>query len=204
LESRFTSGRFPSYPCNLRAYASISGTPLVKLGWACSPCSDAPGLFCWRTWVGRFTSGFVPYHLFRRRIFGDKRRGFCCAFEYRLFVINEQLKPNSITLAGSELAPNNLRTSFERAPNRFGASSEPASVMEFGFKRTGGAKTSRLQVDGTVNTKQSLFLITCQGTGWKKTQKRWLTGTGNTKPAQIGWVENCWNKYSRTICLLQY
>ena len=27
------------------------------------------------------------------------------------------LKPNSITLAGSELAPNKLRTSFERAPN---------------------------------------------------------------------------------------
>ena len=32
------------------------------------------------------------------------------------------LKPNSITLAGSELAP-----------NMFGASSELASVMEFGF-----------------------------------------------------------------------
>ena len=32
-----------------------------------------------------------------------------------------QLKPNSITLAGSELAP-----------NMFGASSELASVMEFG------------------------------------------------------------------------
>ena len=27
------------------------------------------------------------------------------------------LKPNSITLASSELAPNKLRTSFERAPN---------------------------------------------------------------------------------------
>jgi len=33
-----------------------------------------------------------------------------------------QLKPNSITLASSELAP-----------NMFGASSELASVMEFGF-----------------------------------------------------------------------
>jgi len=32
-----------------------------------------------------------------------------------------RLKPNSITLAGSELAPNKLRTSFERA-----------SVVEFG------------------------------------------------------------------------
>jgi len=49
------------------------------------------------------------------------------------------LKPNSITLAGSELAPgseqapNQLRTSSELAPNRFGASSEPANIMEFGF-----------------------------------------------------------------------
>jgi len=34
--------------------------------------------------------------------------------------------PNSITLAGSELAPNKLRTGSE-----LGASSEPASVMEF-------------------------------------------------------------------------
>ena len=59
-------------------------------------------------------------------------------------------KPNSITLAGSKLvrakfrytswfragskqAPNQLRTSSELAPNRFGASCEPASVMEFGF-----------------------------------------------------------------------
>ena len=42
----------------------------------------------------------------------------------------ERLKPNSITLANSELAPNKS----EPAPNRFGASSEPASViMEFGF-----------------------------------------------------------------------
>ena len=37
------------------------------------------------------------------------------------------LKPNPITLAGSELAP-----------NMFGASSELASVMEFGFYRTVG------------------------------------------------------------------
>jgi len=36
-----------------------------------------------------------------------------------------QLKPNSITLAGSELVA-----------NMFGASSELASVMEFGFYRT--------------------------------------------------------------------
>jgi len=35
-----------------------------------------------------------------------------------------ELKPNSITLAGSELAP-----------NMFGASSELASVMEFGFQQ---------------------------------------------------------------------
>jgi len=42
-------------------------------------------------------------------------------------------KPNSITLAGWELAPNQLRTSSELAVNMFGASSEPASVMEFGF-----------------------------------------------------------------------
>ena len=41
---------------------------------------------------------------------------FYCLFNLVL------LKPNSITLAGSELAP-----------NMFGASSELASVMEFGF-----------------------------------------------------------------------
>jgi len=35
-----------------------------------------------------------------------------------------QLKPNSITLASSELAPNMFGA---------GASSQPASVMEFGF-----------------------------------------------------------------------
>jgi len=40
------------------------------------------------------------------------------------------LKPNSITLAGSEPAPN---YSSELAPNMFGDSCEPASVMEFGF-----------------------------------------------------------------------
>ena len=39
------------------------------------------------------------------------------------------LKPNSITLAGSD----QLRTTSELAPNMFGASSELASVMEFGF-----------------------------------------------------------------------
>jgi len=39
-------------------------------------------------------------------------------------LVSALLKPNSITLAGSELAP-----------NMFGASSEPASVMEFGFYR---------------------------------------------------------------------
>ena len=66
--------------------------------------------------------------------------------------IDVELKPNSITLASSELAPNmfeagscqiplhelvrsRLRTSTELAPNMFGASSELASVMEFGFYR---------------------------------------------------------------------
>jgi len=39
------------------------------------------------------------------------------------------LKPNSITLAGSD----QLRTTSELALNMFGASSELASVMEFGF-----------------------------------------------------------------------
>jgi len=38
---------------------------------------------------------------------------------------SSKYKPNSITLASSELAS-----------NMFGASSEPASVMEFGFMRT--------------------------------------------------------------------
>jgi len=42
------------------------------------------------------------------------------------------LKPNSITLASSELAPNMFGASSELAPNMFGASSELASVMEFG------------------------------------------------------------------------
>jgi len=32
-----------------------------------------------------------------------------------------------------EPAPNQLRIGSEQAPNRFGASSEPGSVMEFGF-----------------------------------------------------------------------
>ena len=36
------------------------------------------------------------------------------------------LKPNSITLACSELAPNQFRASSELTPNRLGASSEPA------------------------------------------------------------------------------
>jgi len=44
-----------------------------------------------------------------------------------------QLKPNSITLASSELAPNMFGASSELAPNMLGASSELASVMEFGF-----------------------------------------------------------------------
>ena len=35
-----------------------------------------------------------------------------------------QLKPNSITLPGSELAPNIFGASSELAPNMFGASSE--------------------------------------------------------------------------------
>jgi len=39
-----------------------------------------------------------------------------------LCTVSDFLKPNSITLASSELAP-----------NMFGASSELASVMEFGF-----------------------------------------------------------------------
>ena len=43
---------------------------------------------------------------------------------------NARIKPNSITLAGSEPAPN---YSSELAPNMFGASSELASVMEFGL-----------------------------------------------------------------------
>ena len=37
-------------------------------------------------------------------------------------------------MIGQISASNQLRTSSELAPNRFGASSEPASVMEFGFK----------------------------------------------------------------------
>jgi len=45
-------------------------------------------------------------------------------------VISE--KPNSITLASSELAPNMFGASSEIAPNMFGTSSELASVMEFG------------------------------------------------------------------------
>jgi len=39
------------------------------------------------------------------------------------------LKPNSITLASSELAPNMFRASSELAPNKFGASSELAPNM---------------------------------------------------------------------------
>ena len=42
------------------------------------------------------------------------------------------LKPNSITLAGSELARNRFGASSELVRSWFGGSSEPASVMEFG------------------------------------------------------------------------
>jgi len=63
----------------------------------------------------------------------------------RYLIKGIRLKPNSITLASSELAPNMFEAgscqiplhswfgaSSELAPNMFGASSEPASVMEFG------------------------------------------------------------------------
>ena len=66
-------------------------------------------------------------------------------------VVATELKPNSITLAGSELVrswfkagskpncitlsgSNQLRTSFEPAPNQLRTSFEPDSVMEFGRK----------------------------------------------------------------------
>ena len=49
-----------------------------------------------------------------------------------IYSILLQLKPNSITLASSELAPNMFGASSELAPNMFGASSELATVMEFG------------------------------------------------------------------------
>ena len=67
------------------------------------------------------------------------------------------LKPNSITLASSELAPNMFEAGScqiplhyswfgaisELASNMFGASSEIASVMEFGFKMVIVQSTSR-------------------------------------------------------------
>jgi len=48
---------------------------------------------------------------------------------YAQMVISDRLKPNSITLAGSKLVADQLRTSFE-----------PASVMEFGFYFAGWPK----------------------------------------------------------------
>ena len=39
------------------------------------------------------------------------------SFMMKRVIVVAELKPNSITLASSELAPNKLRTSFERAPN---------------------------------------------------------------------------------------
>ena len=48
---------------------------------------------------------------------------------------HHRLKPNSITLAGSELAPNRFGAHLKLFRSLFGASSEPASVMEFGFYR---------------------------------------------------------------------
>jgi len=64
-----------------------------------------------------------------------------------VLVVASYLKPNSITLASSELAPNMFEAgscqiplhyswfgaSSELAPNMLGASSELASVVEFGF-----------------------------------------------------------------------
>ena len=47
-------------------------------------------------------------------------------------ILYTYLKPNSITLASSELAPNMFEASSELAPNMFGASFELANVMEFG------------------------------------------------------------------------
>jgi len=44
-----------------------------------------------------------------------------------------KLKPNSITLADSELAPNRFGARSKLVRSLFRASSEPASVMEFGF-----------------------------------------------------------------------
>jgi len=51
---------------------------------------------------------------------------------------NDHLKPNSITLAGSELVRSQIplrcldRTIFEPAPNQLRTGSKPDSVMEFG------------------------------------------------------------------------
>jgi len=44
-----------------------------------------------------------------------------------------QLKPNSITLAGSKLVRSLSATSFEPALNLSATSFEPASVIEFGL-----------------------------------------------------------------------
>ena len=54
-------------------------------------------------------------------------------------------------LASSELAPNKLRTSFEEAPNRFGASSEPASVMEFGREPASSCEFAASKLDDRPN-----------------------------------------------------
>jgi len=45
-------------------------------------------------------------------------------------------------MIGQISALNQLRTSSELAPNMFGASSELASVMEFGFNRTNKKQTN--------------------------------------------------------------
>ena len=44
-----------------------------------------------------------------------------------------QISASNQLRTSSEHVRSQLRTSSELAPNRFGASSEPASVMEFGF-----------------------------------------------------------------------
>ena len=49
-------------------------------------------------------------------------------------------------MIGQISASNQLRTSCELAPNMFGASSELASVMEFGFNAVGNILHSRLFV----------------------------------------------------------
>ena len=49
----------------------------------------------------------------RRRLTADDSSSRCAIAA----ALANELKPNSITLASSELAPNKLRTSFERAPN---------------------------------------------------------------------------------------